>query len=107
MESELPIVINNRVPCIRPSLEAHDNICFLRQHIRDLAFAFISPIRANYCFYHILSLLYMYILHKRRDEPQHLPGYFCDESPVLNLDQRHLVTFCKRRLEVPLDLVHF
>jgi hypothetical protein len=32
---------------IVPSLEPHDHVGFVRQEIYDLAFALISPLRAN------------------------------------------------------------
>ncbi len=52
VQGKLSIVVYNGVPRVGAALKTHDNIGILRQHVRDLPFAFIAPTRANYSFYH-------------------------------------------------------
>lgn len=40
-------------------LKTYNDIGLLCKHVRNLAFAFVAPVSANNCFYHLLFLLYV------------------------------------------------
>ncbi len=75
MEREFPVIVYNRMPCIRPSLKTDDNICIFCKHIRNLSFSFIAPVGPYYCFYHNKILLFQFrkcplsTLFSRRELP--------------------------------------
>ena len=57
MERKFPVIIDDCMSGICPSLKPDDNIRLLGQHVRDLSFSFISPVSAYYRFYHYPFLL--------------------------------------------------
>ena len=56
MEREFTILIYDRVPRVGTSLKADHDIRGIGQHVCDLAFSFIAPVRAYDSFNHIFLL---------------------------------------------------
>ena len=52
MKGEFSVIVHNRMPRICTTLETDDDICLFGQHIRDLAFSFVTPVSSYNCFYH-------------------------------------------------------
>ena len=55
VQRKAAIIVDDGVACVGTALEADDNIGVLRQHIGDLALAFVAPVGADDRFYHSSS----------------------------------------------------
>ena len=52
VQGKLPIIVDDGVARIAPSLEADDDIRLLCQHIGDLAFSLVAPVGSYDCSNH-------------------------------------------------------
>ena len=58
MKCEFTVIIDDGMSCIGTALETNDNVCFLRHHICDFTFSFVTPVGSDYCFNHFKSSLF-------------------------------------------------
>ena len=58
MQTEFSVIVYDRVAGIGTALKTDDDIRLFGHHIGDLALAFISPVCAYNCLYHIFPPLY-------------------------------------------------
>ena len=80
MQGKFSIIIDNGMAGVASSLETDNDIGFLRQHIRDLAFSFVTPVGAHDCSYHSYILLWVLLYVDLCLHSQAVPVFLQDRA---------------------------